>query len=138
MSANGMCQHNNQMGYCPSCSWEKTGMRSNRLKVMSGGGMGADCPQGYYEAKIFGISTGQCVPNLSTLADAATQGAAGAVGSGVAQSPATQQAATAAAGSALGSKIISFYKDKPLVAYGLTGVVALLVIYGGMSFIRGR
>lgn len=102
------------------------------------GPMGAECPEGFYRLKVFGIDTGQCLPTGSTAVDAAKSGALSSVGTGVASSPATQAAATSAAGSALGQKIISFYKNKPVLAWGGTAAVAALVIYGGMSFIRGR
>lgn len=102
------------------------------------GGMGAACQDGYYEAEVFGIKTGQCIPNLKTLAQGAATGATGAVTTGVANSSATKAAITNAAGNALGTKIINFYKDKPAIAYGVTAAVVLLVVYGGMSFVRGK
>lgn len=102
------------------------------------GQFGADCPEGYYKLKVFGFDTGQCLPTGSTALDAAQGGVAASVGTGVATSPATQSAATAAAGSALGQKIIGFYKNNPALAWGGTAAVLALVVYGGMSFIRGR
>lgn len=128
--ANGLCHHNNQMGYCPSCVREKS-MRGMR-------GMGATCPEGYYEAKLFGFNTGQCVPDLGTLVEGAQGGIMQTVGTGVANSPGTQAAATSAAASALGTKIVTFYKNNPIMAIGLTVAVGGLLVYGTMSFLRGR
>ena len=101
-------------------------------------GMGADCPTGYYEASIFGVSTGQCVPNLSTIVSGAQTGVLATVGEGVAQSPATQQAVQAGIASKLGTTIVDFYKNKPAIAWGVTGLAVLMFVYGGMSFVRGR
>lgn len=139
MNAIGLCHHNNLGNACPSCVREKNGMKGmGRLGSYSDfAGMGA-CPEGYYEASVFGIKTGQCVPNLSTLVEGAQSGALETVGTGVAQSPATAQAAQNAAASAIGTKIVNFYKNNPAMAWGATAAVAALLVYGGMSFIRGR
>lgn len=101
-------------------------------------GMGADCPAGYYEAEVFGVKTGQCVPSLSTIVSGAQGGVLQTVAAGTAQSPATAQAAQNAAANAIGTKIINFYKTKPLIAWGTTAAVAAFVVYGGLSFLRGR
>lgn len=101
-------------------------------------GMGATCPSGYYEASVFGFKTGQCVPDLGTIVDGAQSGVMQTVGTGVANSPGTQAAATSAAANALGTKIFAFYKNNPMVAIGLTVAVGGLVVYGTMSFLRGR
>lgn len=114
--------------FCPS------GMNGTALA----GGMGADCQEGYYKLKILGFDTGQCVPNLSTAANAAAGGVTGSVASGVASSPATAAAAQSAAANAIGTKIVNFYKSNPTMAIGLTVVVGGLLIYGTMSFLRGR
>jgi hypothetical protein len=140
MNAIGLCSHNNNANYCPFCQQQEAEMNGiGRLGSYSdfAGGMGA-CPEGYYELEIFGVKSGQCVPNLRTITEGAQSGVMQSVGTGVAQSPATQTAATTAAGNALGQKIFNFYKEKPMVAWGLTAGVALFVVYGGMSFLRGR
>lgn len=159
MSATGMCRHNNIHGYCPSCVRERSMKGMGRLGSYSdfAGGMaptgtyGAEtsarralsgpmgaCPEGYYDLKIFGVSTGQCAPSLTTLTSGAQSGALQAVASGTAQSPATAQAVQSAAASAIGSKIVNFYKSSPALAWGLTLGGAALLIYGGMSFLRGK
>ncbi len=107
------------------------------MRTMNGG-MGAACPTGFYEAKIFGFPTGQCIPDLGTLVDGAQGGIMQTVGTGVANSPGTQTAATTAAANALGAKILAFYKNNPMMAIGLTVAVGGLVVYGTMSFLRGR
>ncbi len=100
-------------------------------------GMGA-CPDGYYDLKILGASTGQCLPKLSTVSSGIQSGALSTVATGVAQSPATSQAAQSAAANAIGTKIVNFYKNNPTMAWGATAAVAALLVYGGMSFVRGR
>ena len=101
------------------------------------GGLGA-CPEGYYQPSIFGIKLDQCVPNLSVLAEGAQSGALATVGEGVAQSPGTQRALEAGVASKLGTTIVNFYKNQPVVAWGVTGLAALMLVYGGLSFVRGR
>ena len=123
-SANGVCHHNNQMGYCPSCSKEKT-MRG------MGRGMGAaNCQPGYYEAEIFGIKTGQCLPSSGTLLNAAQGAVVSTTATGIANSQATQTAVANAAAASLGVKILNFYKQKPVIAYGATALVVLLTLAG--------
>ncbi|NJM09366.1 MAG: hypothetical protein HC883_00240 [Bdellovibrionaceae bacterium] len=129
MNALGMCPHNNIAGYCPACSHHK--------KEIAMSGLGS-CPEGYYRLKVFGVDTGQCLPNLSTAAEGAQTGVMSSVGTGVASSPATAQAAQNVAANALGTNIITFYKTKPVVAWGLTAVGVLFFVYGGMSFFRGK
>ena len=133
MSATGLCKHNNLENYCPTCKKEM-GMYHYGMN----GTMGADCKPGYYELKVAGIPTGQCLPTSSTALSAAQGGVVSAVGTGVASSAATQAALQSAAAQTLGEKIISFYKTKPAIAWGGTAAVVALVIYGGLSFIRGK
>ena len=144
MNAIGLCQHNNLGNHCPSCLRES---KMNR-RMMQGlgrlgsysdfaGGMGA-CPEGYYDLKIFGVSTGQCAPSLSTVTSGAQSGALSTVATGVAKSPATSAAIQSATAQTLGNKIVGFYKNQPVMAWGLTAGVIALVVYGGMSFVRGR
>lgn len=134
MSANGLCKHNNFMGYCPSCLKEQSMRGMGRLN----GNMGADCPTGFYRLKVFGVDTGQCLPELDTAISAAEGGVTGSVAKGAVASSANVAAAQSAAASALGTKIMNFYKTQPGLAWGLTAGVALLFVYGGMSFIRGK
>ena len=136
MSANGMCQHNNIAGYCPACVKEKA-MNGYGMS-MNGGEMGITCQPGYYELKVVGIATGQCLPNLATATAGATKGVSTVVGTGVASSPATQAALTSAASETLGRKIINFYTEKPVMAWGATAAVVALVAFGGLTLIRGR
>lgn len=102
------------------------------------GAMGAECPEGFYRLKVFGVDTGQCLPTLSTAVEGAQGGVMSTVGTGVASSPATSAAAQNIAASTLGTKIISFYKEKPMIAWGATALIGLFVVYGGMSFLRGK
>ncbi len=127
-----MCPHNNMGDYCPSCILQKS-QRSMGMR-----GMGADCQPGYYEGAVFGIKTGVCLPTSETLAQQAAGGLVGAVTSGAASSPGVITAAQTAAGNSLGNKIVGFYREKPAIAIGLTLGVVALVIYGGMSFARGK
>jgi hypothetical protein len=96
------------------------------------GGMGADCPAGTYNA------WGFCVPNLKTLVQGAQAGAISSIASGAAQSPATAQAVESATASAVGNKIIDIYKRNPTMTLVIAGLVGVAVIYGVMSFVRGR
>lgn len=98
----------------------------------------ADCQPGYYRLKVFGVDTGQCLPNLNTAAGAAQSGVISSAATGVASSPATQAAAQSAAANALGTRIVNFYKSNPTMAIGASVAVLALVVYGGMSFLRGR
>lgn len=138
MNAIGLCRHNNLGNHCPSCL---KGTRMNGMGRLGSysdfAGMGA-CPEGYYDLKILGVSTGQCLPNLRQVTEGVQSGVLETVGTGVAQSPATAQAAQSAAANALGTKIVGFYKNNPALAWGTTAAVAALLVYGGMSFIRGR
>lgn len=102
------------------------------------GGMGTTCPTGYYEASLFGFKTGQCVPDLATVVNGAQSGVMQTVGTGVANSPGTQAAASSAAANAIGTKLVNFYKNNTLVAAGATVVIGGLLVYGAMSFLRGR
>lgn len=105
---------------------------------MNGGEMGITCQPGYYELKVAGFPTGQCLPTGSTAVASATKGVSSAVGTGVASSPTTQAAITSAASEKLGQKIINFYTEKPMIAWGSTLAVVALIAYGGLTFIRGR
>ena len=127
-----MCPHNNMGDYCPSCILQKS-QRRNGMR-----GMGADCQPGYYEGEVLGIKTGVCLPDSATLAQQAAGGLVGAVTTGASQSPGVIVAAQTSAGNALGNKILAFYREKPAVAIGLTLGVVALVVYGGMSFARGK
>lgn len=148
MSYNGTCKHNNIENYCLFCEQEKDQMDRNMMRglgrlgkygSMSGfGTMGIECKPGYYEAKIFGVPTGQCVPTSGALLDTALEAWTGAVATGVATSPATQAAAHGLISQALGDKILAFYKNQPVLAVGSTVVVGGLLVYGLMSFVRGR
>lgn len=102
------------------------------------GNLGAECPPGYYKLKVFGVDTGQCLPTGSTVASGVQTGVSSSVATGVAQSPATAQAVQSVAANAIGTRIVNFYKGNPVVAWGATAAVAALLVYGGMSFIRGR
>lgn len=102
------------------------------------GTMGADCPAGYYRLKVFGVDTGQCLPQLDTAVNAAQGGVLSSVATGAVSSSANQAAAQNAAANAIGTKIVTFYKSKPALAWGLTAAVGLFVVYGGMSFLRGK
>ena len=132
--ADGTCSHNNQMGYCPAC------VKGNSMRGLGqmNGSMGSDCPPGYYRLKVFGVDTGQCLPSSSTAIAAAQGGVLSSVGTGVASSPATATAVQGAAANAIGTKIVNFYKNQPVLAYGATAVIALFFVYGGMSFLRGK
>ena len=113
--------------------------RLGKYGSMSGyGTFGAECKPGFYQLKIFGVPTGQCLPTGSTALEAAQAGAAGAVATGVATSPATQAAATSAAGQAIGQRIISFYQQQPVVAIGSTLAVGALLVYGTMKALGAR
>ena len=105
---------------------------------MHGGEMGISCQPGYYELKVGGIPTGQCLPNLATAASGATKGLSTAVGTGVASSPATQAALTSVASEKLGQKIINFYTEKPMIAWGATISVIALVAFGGLTLLKGK
>lgn len=98
--------------------------------------MGADCAPGYYETELFGIKTGVCVPTAETLAKQAAAGAISSVASGAASSPGVIAAAESAGAAALGQRIINFYKEKPVIAFGATAAVLALVVYGTMSFLK--
>jgi hypothetical protein len=102
------------------------------------GTMGTTCPPGYYDLQVLGVNTGQCLPTLNTAATAAETAVSAATGAGIAQSAATQSALQNAAASAFGTKVLNFYKAQPVLAWGLTAGVAAFVVYGGLSFIRGR
>lgn len=140
MNAMGMCHHNNWANYCPSCARENSMKGMGRLGSYSdfAGGMGAECQPGYYDLKIFGISTGQCAPTLSTLTEGAQSGALSTVATGVATSPATQAAAESGAVQAVATKSWSYIKEHPYMVAGGVAAAVLLIIYGGMSFARGR
>lgn len=129
-----MCRHNNQMNYCPSCAGEKSMRGMGRLN-----GMGADtCPTGYYRLKVYGIDTGQCLPTGSTAVEAAQSGVLNSAATGVANSAATKNALSSASATAIGTKIVNFYKTNPVIAIGVTVAVGALLVYGTMSFVRGK
>jgi hypothetical protein len=145
MSATGLCKHNNILNYCPNCSKElgmyhhgMNGYGMNGYSCMNGTMGAAKCPEGFYELKVGGIATGQCLPTSATLAKGAQAGAVGVVGTGTAVSPSTQAAVQSLAAQTLGDRIIKFYREKPAIAWGSTAAVVALVVRGGMSFIRGR
>jgi hypothetical protein len=98
------------------------------------GSFGADCQPGYNESVIFGIKTGICVPNAETVAQGIITGGTGTYASGAAQSPTVIQAGQNALASGIGHKIVSFYKDKPLIAFGATAAVVAFFVYGVMSW----
>lgn len=100
------------------------------------GQMGAACQPGYYPLKIFGVDTGQCVPDSGTLANQAAGSAITSIATGVATSPATIQAGKTAVANSLGQKIMDFYTKKPAVAIGVTVALGALVVYGFMSFAK--
>lgn len=97
-------------------------------------GMGATCQPGYSD--ILGI--GECTPDLSTILSSAEAGVVGSVGTGVANSAATQAAVSTAAANAFGTSIMNFYKNNTVVAVGVTLAVGGILIYGAMSFLRGK
>ena len=119
MYANGMCKHNNQMGYCPSCAREKSmrGMGHGNAYAMDGMGDG---------------------DLLSNLLTGSVTGAESAVGSALASSQLVQQAAQTSAANNLGAQILAFYQNNTALAVGLTVAVGALLVYGTMSFIRGK
>jgi len=86
--------------------------------------MGADCPPNTYRLKIFGIDTGQCVPDSGDVLAAATGAATGLVGAGVAQSPGTKTAALSIFESSLGKWVTN---NVALIAGA--GVAAAVIIY---------
>lgn len=78
------------------------------------------------------------LPTLDQLLASASAGAQQQIAANLAQSQSVQQAATNAAGTALGTKIVTFYKTQPLLAWGITGLAVMFLVYGGMSFARGK
>lgn len=113
------------------------GVMNLRKQGMGRLGMGA-CQPGYYELTVLGVDTGQCVPELSTLATAAEGGVTSAVGTGVANSSGTQAAVSTAAANAFGTSVMNFYKNNTALAVGVTVAVGALFVYGGMSFLKGK
>ena len=110
--------------------------RLGKYGSMSGfGTMGIECKPGYYPEPIFKKF---CVPTSGELAKQAEETFARSIGVGIATSPTTQAAVTGAAGQALGDKIIAFYKNQPVIAIGSTVAVGGFLVYGLMSFLRGR
>lgn len=113
--------------------------RLGKYGSMSGyGTFGAECQPGFYQLKVFGVPTGQCLPTGTTLREGLESGAAGVLATGVATSPATQAAATSAAGQAIGQRIIGFYQKQPVVAIGSTLAVGALLVYGTMKALGAR
>lgn len=136
MNAMGMCHHNNWANYCPMCAKENT-MNARQLKGLGrlgsysdfAGGMGAECKEGFYDLKIFGVSTGQCVPSLSTLTSGVQSGALSTIATGVATSPATQAAAQNVAAQTFGNKVFSYVKQHPYMTAGIAAVVAGALLF---------
>jgi hypothetical protein len=109
----------------------------NQYATMSGG-MGATCQPGYYDLKILGFETGQCVPNLATATSAAQAGAASSLATGVATSPANIAAAKQAGISASANAAVAYVKKHPVMIASVVGGVALLALYGTGKLAFGR
>ncbi len=105
---------------------------------MAGGQMGITCQPGFYELKVFGISTGQCAPSLDTALNAAQGGVVASVATGVATNPANIAAASNAGLMASFTKATSFVKAHPIGVAAAVAATLALVVYGGMSFARGK
>lgn len=118
-----MCQHNNIQTYCPSC------LRQG----LNGGPMNRSF--GAYELI---PGTGIMVPDAGELINAAGAGATSIVGQNLAQSTAVKEGALTAAGNTLGQKIVKFYSENTVAAVAGTVVVGGLLVYGLMSFVRGK
>jgi len=101
-------------------------------------GMGATCQPGYYNLKVFGIDTGQCLPTLSTAASGAQSGVVGTVATGVATSPTNISAAKEAGITALANKSIAYVKAHPVMIASVIGGIAILAMYGTGKLAFGR
>jgi len=117
--ANGMCQHNNLGSYCPSCL--NLGRMPSRRREM-----------GAYEL-IKG--SGIWIPDSGDLLQSAGQGALSDLTKQLATSSGVQQAAVNSAGESLGIKIVRFYKEKPMIAYGVTALAAFLLFQGSKTIL---
>lgn len=82
--------------------------------------------------------SGIFVPDIGELSAGATKGVAATTGQSLAKSAGVQQAGREAAGTAIGQKLVNFYTQSPLVAWGTTAAVAALLVYGGMEFLGKR
>lgn len=114
---NGLCQHNNLSGYCPSCL-----KGSNMRKSM-----------GAYELV---KGSGIFIPDLGELTKGASAGALSSTAQTLATSAGVKSAAIDAAGNSLGTKIVKFYKEQPVMAYGATALVAILLFAGVRSYAK--
>jgi len=76
------------------------------------------------------------LPTLSQILSSAETGVEQQVASNLAQSSSVQTAAQTAAGNALGTNIMNFYTQNPVLAWTITAGVALFVVYGLMSFAK--
>ena len=102
---------------------------------MGYGTMGLECKPGFYPDPIF---KSYCIPSSGTLIEAAGGGVTGAVATGVATSPATQQAAISATGQKFGTTVVNWVTKNPVLAIGAVVLVGAMFTYGTMSFARGR
>lgn len=128
MNHTGMCNHNNLKGYCPSCLGGSDMLGFHKSQ------MGSECQPGYYKDPILGL----CLPTSGTLLNQAQGSLLSTVATGAASTPAVQEAGIQAAASSFGQKVFDFYRQKPVMAWGITAAAALFVVYGGMTFIRGK
>lgn len=101
-------------------------------------GMGEDCPTGYYRLKVFGVDTGQCLPNSSTAVEAAQSALVSSVGTGVATSPSNIAAAKQAGIKASLEKGAKFIADHPIAIASVVGGIAILALYGSGKLAFGR
>ena len=98
---------------------------------------GTTCPAGYYQLKFLGIPTGQCVPSLDTLKDIGTGALTTGLATGAAGSTSNQAAALAAGQQTAAKKFFDFVGRNKTLVIGGAAVASLLLVYGGMSFLRG-
>lgn len=132
-----MCQHNNLKNLCPRClSNKKMGLTipaylPSRAEASSLRGMG-DCKPGYFQ--VIPGADWSCAPNSDTL----IKQELAKVGAQAAQTEAVKEASIAAAGEALGTKIVRFYRQNPVIAWGLTAGVVGLMYVGAKSFMKRK
>jgi len=135
MNAIGLCPHNNLANYCPTCSRQDA---YNRRATMNGGGMGTTCQPGYYNLKVLGIDTGQCLPSLSTATTAVESGLTSSVATGAATSSANIAAAKQAGITAAANNLVAYVKAHPIIVASVLGSVGLLAFYGFGKLSFGR
>lgn len=127
MNAIGLCEHNNLANYCPTCSRQDA---YNRRATLNGGMGATTCQPGFYNLKVLGIDTGQCLPALSTATSAAQSGVLSSVGTGVATSSTNVAAAKEAGIAALSTKIAAQVKAHPVMIASVIVGAGLLSLYG--------